>query len=142
MPWAHPSLQDWPATRHDGGTGGSFPEGARIRLDPSVTCPHDTAGTSGPTQLAYDRAFAFCETIRKYGMVVTDQTGGGTELLVFATPIGGKDASWTPDGGNCCSGKPGGTQWPNWYWDHEMNALVPHFQVIDPSYRPPFAPAQ
>lgn len=138
--------QYWPATRHDGCTAGNggLPEGARVRISPSYVCPHGTAGSTGPTQLAYDRAYSFCATLQKYGAVVTDQTGGGTTFTI-ASVRGGKSSALTPDGGNCCAANTPvgtGTQWPNWYWDVDVNKALPGLQVIDQSYRPPYAPAQ
>lgn len=146
VPCADPTKQYWPAERHDGcvsGLGG-LPEGSRVRISPAVTCPHGTARATGPRQLAYDRAYEICVTAQRYGIIVNDQTGSGV-ALDFALPIGGKPFTNTPDGGNCCSARttPGtGTQWPNWYWDLSISHEMPYLQVVDPSYRPPYAPRQ
>lgn len=133
VPWADPNKQYWPATRHDGGSGGvgGLPEGARIRIGPSYTCPHGTAGRTGPTQLAYDRAYELCATLQKYGGIVTDQTGNGASFDLTHT-FGGKTYSPKSDG----------IIYPNWYWDTNLIHALPHLQVINQSYRPPYAPSQ
>jgi hypothetical protein len=136
---ADTSKQYWPATRHDGCAAGSggLPEGARFRIPLSYSCVHGTAGPTGPTQLAFDRAYSLCATLQKYGGIVTDQTGGGTAWTIAATYGDGKPYSITPDGGGNS-----GHQWPNWYWDVDLNRAMPLIQVIDQSYRPPYAPGQ
>lgn len=133
VPWADPNKQYWPATRHDGGSSGvgGLPEGSRVRIDPSYTCPHGSAGPTGPTQLAYDRGYELCVTLQKYGGVVTDQTGNGAGFDLAHT-FGGKVYSPISDG----------VKYPNWYWDTSIIHGLPYLQVIDQSYRPPYAPSQ
>lgn len=70
----------WPAQRTDGtGPPTALPEGARIRLDPTVNV--DDLGLSKVGRM-------IARAAQRYGMVVRDQTHHGTSLWVETAPAG------------------------------------------------------
>lgn len=70
----------WPAQRSDGtGPPTALPEGARIRLDPTVNVADLGLSKLGRT---------IARAAQRYGMVVRDQTHHGTSLWVETAPPG------------------------------------------------------
>jgi hypothetical protein len=128
VPWARANTIYWPAARTDGAQGfPAIPEGARVRIDPSIGCPTPSAAeiTTVRPQLFWDRSIGLCHTLQKYGAIVTDQSGGG----VYVVFVGGGTIPLDCDGGNnSCQ------HWAAEYWDMlGWWKDVLHFQVLDPA---------
>jgi hypothetical protein len=71
-----------PATASDGTYNGSgcLPMGARVQLDPSVSC------TADPWVMKHGSwAAAFCRTLQKYGAIVVDSNGASVFNQVYNT---------------------------------------------------------
>ncbi len=76
VPTARAGVFSWPAQRSDGvGSGEDLPEGARLRLDPSL----DLQALGLPPL-----TLAIAEAAQRYGLIVRDQTGEGNGVSLFA----------------------------------------------------------
>lgn len=91
VPTARPGVFAWPAQRSDGiGSTSDIPEGARLRLDPSL----DLA-TLGLPRLTLMMA----EAAQRYGILVRDQTGPGNGISFFGEAPKVSSGPYSADGG-------------------------------------------
>jgi hypothetical protein len=108
-----------PAAATDNWSALGYPaiqEGARLRFAADTDCQR------GDTSLFWKRARAICATMRKYGLYIADQTGGGFAYMNMTPGHGG----WTGDGGNAYQG----THWPSEYFDVFADVWASKLQVL------------
>lgn len=91
VPTARRGVFAWPAQRSDGiGSRADLPEGARLRLDPSL----DLASLGLPPL-----TLSMAEAAQTYGIVVRDQTGPGNGISFFGEAPRGRSRPYYGDGG-------------------------------------------
>jgi hypothetical protein len=91
VPTARRGVFAWPAQRSDGvGSAADLPEGAHLRIDPSVDLP--SLGLPPLTR-------AMAEAAQRYGIVVRDQTGPGNGIAFFGEAPRGRARPYSREGG-------------------------------------------
>lgn len=91
VPTARRGVFAWPAQRSDGiGSAADLPEGARLRIDPSV----DLASLGLPPL-----TLAMAEAAQRYGILVRDQTGPGNGIAFFGEAPRAGDKPYARAGG-------------------------------------------